>query len=109
MDLDKAISTVVRTGKVYFGTKSALRSAKNGKAKLVIITMNCPPAVRGNVEYYCKLSNIPVLIYRGSSKDLAVVCGTPFIVSALAIREVGDSEILRMTENVEPSTIGGST
>lgn len=109
MDIDKAISTVVRTGKVYFGTKSTLQSAKNGKAKLVIITMNCPPNVRDDVEKYCKLSKIPVITYRGSSKDLAAVCGKPFIISALAIRELGDSEILGMTEKLEPSTVGGST
>jgi large subunit ribosomal protein L30e len=40
-------------------------------------------------------------VYKGSSLDLAAVCGKPFTVSALSIREPGDSEVLKLTETAE--------
>jgi hypothetical protein len=39
--------------------------------------------------------------------DLAEVCNKPFIISALTIRETGDSEILKITEQAETGEFGG--
>jgi len=98
IDINKAIATTVRTGKVSFGTKNAVKSAKIGKAKLIIVAANCPQEIRGDIEYYCKLSDVPIVIYNGTSIDLGSVCGKPFMVSALTIREPGDSDILKVAE-----------
>jgi len=98
IDLDKAIATTAKTGKIQFGANSALKSAKAKKAKLVIIASNCPQSIREDIEYYCKLSKIPVNIYKGSSLDLGAVCGKPFEILTLVIREPGDSDILKVTE-----------
>jgi large subunit ribosomal protein L30e len=98
IDLNKAIVTTVKTGKIQFGTSSALKNAKVKKAKLIIIASNCPMHFRENIEYYCKLSDIPVSIYNGTSLDLGAVCGKPFEVSALSIKEPGDSNILKIVE-----------
>jgi len=107
IDINKAIATAVKTGKVLFGANSAVQSAKTGKAKLIILAANCPKNIRGDIEYYCKLSKVPSITYKGSSIDLAAVCGKPFLVSALSIREPGDSEILRLTEEIEPEESHG--
>ena len=98
IDVDKAIATAVKTGKVSFGTNTAIQSAKTGKAKLFILASNCPKDIKEDVEHYSKLSGIPVISYKGASMDLAQVCKKPFIISALTIRETGDSEILRAAE-----------
>ncbi len=37
-------------------------------------------------------------VYKGDSSDLGALCGKPFGVSALTIREPGDSNILKITE-----------
>ncbi|MEM3616497.1 MAG: 50S ribosomal protein L30e [Candidatus Bathyarchaeia archaeon] len=110
IDIDKAISTAVKTGKVSFGSNFAIQSAKTGKAKMIIVASNCPAKIRSDLEYYCKLSNVPLIVYRGSSTDLAAVCGKPFLVSALTIREPGDSEILKLVEPMEEAeeSEGGS-
>jgi large subunit ribosomal protein L30e len=102
IDIDKAIATAVKTGKVSFGANSAIQNAITAKAKLIILAANCPRMIREDIEYYCKLSNVPFVIYKGSSMDLAAVAGKPFVISALTIREPGDSEILRLTESTEP-------
>jgi len=98
IDISKAIVTTVKTGKVLLGTKDAVKNAKTGKAKLIIVASNCPQKTREDIEYYCKLSNIPVIIYKGTSIDLGAVCGRLFMVSALTVREPGDSDILKLTE-----------
>jgi large subunit ribosomal protein L30e len=98
IDVDKAIAAAVKTGKVSFGTNAAIQSAKTGKAKMFILASNCPKDIKDDVEHYSKLSGIPVISYKGASMDLAQVCKKPFIISALTIRETGDSEILRAAE-----------
>jgi len=96
IDINKAITKTVKSGKVLFGAQSAINNAKIGKAKLIIVAANCPQKTREDVQYYCKLSNIPMIIYNGTSIELGAVCGKPFMVSALTIREQGDSNILKL-------------
>ncbi|MEM3623549.1 MAG: 50S ribosomal protein L30e [Candidatus Bathyarchaeia archaeon] len=107
IDVDKAIATAVKTGKVSFGANAALQNAKTGKAKMIILASNCPTTLREDIEYYCKLSNVPLITYKGSSMDLASVCGKPFTISALSIREPGDSEILELTQSAESEETSG--
>jgi large subunit ribosomal protein L30e len=111
IDIDKAIASAVKTGKVSFGTNSALLNAKTGKAKMIVLASNCPKEVKNDVEYYGKISKVPVLTYKGASMDLANICGKLFIISALSIREPGDSEILKAVEMEyyeNPDTVGGT-
>ncbi|MBT8171616.1 50S ribosomal protein L30e [Candidatus Bathyarchaeota archaeon] len=98
IDVNKAITTAAKTGKIQFGASNALKSAKAKKAKLILLSSNCPQRIRTNMEYYCRLSEIPVCIFKGESTDLGALCGKPFDVSALTIKEPGDSNILKITE-----------
>jgi large subunit ribosomal protein L30e len=107
IDLDKGIKTAVETGKVSFGANFAVQNAQTGKAKLIILAANCPKNIREDIEYYCKLSKAPLITYKGSSLDLAAICGKPFTISALTIREPGDSDILKLTETAEPEESTG--
>jgi large subunit ribosomal protein L30e len=107
IDVDKAIATAVKTGKVSFGANAALQNAKTGKAKLIILAANCPKDIKEQVEYYGKISKVPVMTYKGASMDLAMVCNKLFIISALSIRETGDSEILKVIENNEMQEYAG--
>ncbi len=76
---------------------------------MIVLSSNCPKDIKENIEYYSKISGIPVVAYKGASMDLAEVCKRPFIVSALTVRETGDSEILKITETAEvPETAGGT-
>jgi len=108
IDVDKAIATVVKTGKVSFGSNTALQNAKTGKAKMIVLAANCPKDIKEQVEYYGKISKVPIMTYKGTSMDLAAVCNKLFIISALSIRETGDSEILKLTESNEQSAGGNA-
>jgi len=103
IDVNKAIATSVKTGKVLFGANNAVKNAKLGRAKLILLASNCPRNMIDDITYYANFSDVPVVIYKGSSIDLGVVCGKPFMVSALTIREPGDSDILRLTEEAKES------
>jgi large subunit ribosomal protein L30e len=97
-DLDTALTIAVKTGKVLFGANSTLNSAMSGKVQLIIAASNCPKKLRTELEYHCKLSKIPVLTYPKTGLDLGRVCNKPFVVSALAIRDPGDSDIVKIAE-----------
>lgn len=99
VNVEKAVSAAVKTGKVSLGANSAVQNAQTGKAKLIVLANNCPKSLRQDIEYYCNLSGVPVIVFRGSSLDLGGVCGKPFAISALSIREAGDSEILKLVES----------
>ena len=98
IDVNKAITTTAKTGKIQIGASSALKSAKVKKAKLILLASNCPQKIRAGIEYYCGLSEVPVRIFKGDSSDLGALCGKPFEVSVLTIKEPGDSKILKITD-----------
>ncbi|MEN4005783.1 MAG: 50S ribosomal protein L30e [Methanobacteriaceae archaeon] len=96
MDVDRGIRVAVDTGTVTLGSLRSVQALKLGKGKLVIIAKNAPLEVREDVMYYSKLSDIPVYTYDGTSVDLGSVCGKPFTVATLIIKDPGDSKILEL-------------
>ncbi len=98
MDVDKAISLAIKTGKVTLGTKKTLKQVKQGKTQLVIIAANCPKEIQEEVRYYGKLSAISVYTYQGTSWDLGSVCGRPHMIACIAVEQPGDSKILKLKE-----------
>ena len=91
VDVNKQIEIAVRTGKVSFGVKEALDAARFGKAKLLIMSSNCPEEHKQSILQYAKQSSVPTYNYLGTSIDLGGACLKPFVVSVLAVKEPGDS------------------
>jgi large subunit ribosomal protein L30e len=96
MDIDRGIRVAVDTGDVTLGSEKSIQSLKLGKGQLVIVAENSPKNILEDVEYYCKLSDIPSYTYKGTSVDLGSVCGKPFTVATLVINDPGDSTILEI-------------
>jgi large subunit ribosomal protein L30e len=86
----------VKTGKVGFGSKEAIVSTASARAKLIILAKNGREAERDEILHNAKQSEIPVYVFAGSSLDLGAVCEKPFPVSAIVVREPGDSEVLKL-------------
>ncbi len=99
MDVNKQIRMAVKTGKIDFGSKTAIFSTGSARAKLVILASNCARDQRESILYNAELSGVPVYVFQGSSLDLGALCEKPFPVSALVVREPGDSEVLKLAEN----------
>ncbi|MBS7655243.1 50S ribosomal protein L30e [Candidatus Bathyarchaeota archaeon] len=98
IDINKQLKILVKTGKVDFGVKQAIKAVKMGKTKMVIIASNCPENLKQEILYCAKTSSIPVYAYKGGSLDLGAACDKPFPISVLTIIEPGDSEILKLIE-----------
>ncbi len=96
MDIDRGIRVAVDTGNVTLGSDKSVQGIKLGKGKMVIIAQNCPVDIREDVMHYSKLSDIPVHDYEGTSLELGSVCGKPFTVATLIIKDPGDSNILEI-------------
>ena len=96
LSLNQPIASAVATGKCSIGVKSSIDAIKKGEAKLVVIAANCPVFEREDIERYAELGKIPTTIFEGTSWDLGEVVGKPFMVSAIAIIEPGNSKILKM-------------
>jgi len=95
MDLNKQLKILVKTGKVDFGSRRTLEVARAGRAKLVILASNCPAYLRERISESARISGVRMIDYPGTSIDLAVACERLHAVAAMAVREQGDSEILK--------------
>ena len=82
INVDKSLIKAVKTD-----------AAAEGTAKMVILASNCPEDIKQKVQ----ATNVPVLEYEGTSVELGPVCGKPFTIAAMAILDVGESDILAAT------------
>ena len=98
VDLDRAISSAMKSGKVLIGSKKAIYAAKSGRATVLIVASNCPVKILHDIKYYSDISKILLYTYPASSLDLGIACGKPFAISALAIREINEPDFLRIKQ-----------
>ena len=90
IDEARALKVAVDTGKVVLGARRAKRVAKERKARLVVVSSNCPDVeLRG-------LAGVKVHVFPGTNAELGAACGVPFSVSALAVLDPGESNILSL-------------
>ncbi|KAL4516038.1 hypothetical protein Ndes2437B_g06770 [Nannochloris sp. 'desiccata'] len=87
----------MKSGKYTLGYKTTLKTLRAGKAKLVIISNNCPSVRKSEIEYYAMLSKTGVHHYTGNNVDLGTACGKLHRVSVLTITDAGDSDIIKTT------------
>ena len=93
INVDKSLIKAVKTGKVIIGANRTIDAAAEGTAKMLILASNCPEDIKQKVQ----ATNVPVLEYEGTSVELGPVCGKPFTIAAMAILDVGESDILAAT------------
>eukprot|EP00475_Leptophrys_vorax_P001553 TRINITY_DN1084_c0_g1_i1.p1 TRINITY_DN1084_c0_g1~~TRINITY_DN1084_c0_g1_i1.p1 ORF type:complete len:110 (+),score=35.83 TRINITY_DN1084_c0_g1_i1:93-422(+) len=93
--INSRLALVMKSGKYTLGYKSTLKSIRQGKSKLVIISNNCPPLRKSEIEYYAMLSKTGVHHYNGNNIDLGTACGKYFRVCVLSITDAGDSDIIK--------------
>jgi len=88
----------MKSGKSALGYRSTLKTIRQGKAKLVIISNNCPPLRKSEILYYAMLAKTGVHHYSGNNIDLGTACGKYYRCSVLSITDAGDSDIVKSTE-----------
>ena len=93
--INNRLQIVMRSGKYTLGYKTTLKSLRSGKSKLVIISNNCPPLRKSEIEYYAMLAKTGVHHYQGNNVDLGTACGRYYRVSCCSITDPGDSDIIK--------------
>jgi len=88
LDIGREIRKAIETGTVKLGVDQTKRAIREGNAKLVVLSENCPD------DFLRTQSKTKSIQFEGSNIDLGSACGKPFSISALAILDPGESEIL---------------
>ena len=96
--VDQELRLALSTGKVQVGSKASVRELRRGRAKLAIVSSNCPREARETIQNYVRLGEIPLMEHPKDSVDLGTLCGKPFPVSAMVIMDPGDSKILDLVK-----------
>jgi len=78
-NINTKLALVMRSGKAVLGTKSTLKNIRNGKAKLVFISSNCPPLRKSLIQYYAMLAKINTYLFPGNNNDLGNISFIEFL------------------------------
>jgi large subunit ribosomal protein L30e len=97
-DIDTNIKVAYKTGKVIYGADQVLRQLRQNPFKMLIISNNCPAALESELQYYNTLAkdNIFIHKYKGSSWNLGLAMGKPYMISIIGINDFGDSDLIAL-------------
>lgn len=87
MALLETIQSALKANNIIIGYRESIKFMKTNKPKLVIMANNLPERLKNEIERTVKISGAKLETYNGSSKDLGIVCGKPFPVTTLVIKE----------------------
>jgi len=96
--INAKLALVMKSGKVSLGYKSTLKALRAGKSKAILVSSNCPPLRRSEIEYLAMLTKTTLHHYQGTNNDLGTACGKFFQVSLMSIADAGDSDLLQDLE-----------
>jgi large subunit ribosomal protein L30e len=94
--LSKVLKDAMKGGKSAVGAKESLAAVKGSKA--VLCTKSLLPALGARLREEAKKQNVPVIELTQSSAELARMVGRPYRVSAMALRNVSDSDVKQLTK-----------
>ncbi|KAG6394533.1 hypothetical protein SASPL_145122 [Salvia splendens] len=69
--INNRLALVMKSGKYTLGYKTVLKTLRSSKGKLILISNNCPPLRKSEIEYYAMLAKIGVHHYNGSELTLS--------------------------------------
>ena len=91
VDIEKALKTTIKKGKVMIGAKQTQLAMSDGTAKFVVMANNCPKS--SEIKKLAAKKKIPLHLYHSTSIELGYSCGKAFAVSAFAVLDDGGSNI----------------
>ncbi len=87
MSIQADIKGAMKKEKVVMGSRSVIKSVKNGKAASVIYASNLPKTVLRDLNRYLNISKMELKEFEGNSAELGELLGKPFPVLMLGIRK----------------------
>jgi len=99
--INARLALVMKSGKYTLGYKSCLKQLRGGKciilkrvvipngpAKLVIISGNCPPLRKSELEYYAMLAKVAITLRQSSltcRRMCIIILGTSFFLNIIML------------------------
>ncbi|KAJ9670810.1 hypothetical protein PVL29_027005 [Vitis rotundifolia] len=71
--INNRLALVMKSGKYTLGYKTVLKSLRNSKGKLILISNNCPPLRKSEIEYYAMLAKVGVHHFNGSKYLISLI------------------------------------
>jgi len=93
--LSKVLKDAMKGGKSAVGAKESIAAVKGSKA--ILCTRSIPATLGAKLREEAKKHGVPVVELPQSSAELARMVGKPYRVSAIAVRNVSDSDIKLLT------------
>ena len=94
MDVQRSLRTVIATGKVLIGADQTAKALARGEAKMVILATNAPHAE--DIRAAAGKKKVPVYSFEGMGTQLGPACGKPFAISAIAVLDAGESDVMQL-------------
>jgi len=94
MDVQRSLRTVIATGKVLIGADQTAKAVARGEAKMVILATNAPNA--DELRAAAQKKRVPVYAFEGNGTALGPACGKPFAISAIAVLDAGQSDVMQL-------------
>lgn len=89
--IGKLAKEAISSNKYKAGIREVVRYIKG--SKLIIISTSLNEKDKQKLEEQAKSSNIPIYSFEGNSIQLAKLCGTPYRVTAIALKSGNSDEI----------------
>ena len=93
--LAKILKEAMKGGRYSLGAGEVIADMKG--SKLILLTESLPVDTRAKLTEEAQKNNVKVVDLEKNSTELGRMIGRPFRVSALALRQVSDSELRQLT------------
>lgn len=87
MSLVEEIQTAIKSNRIIVGYKESINFVKTNSPKLIVLAKNVPKNIKKEIDRNAKISNSKIEIFDGNSSNLGIICGKPFPVSILIIKD----------------------
>ena len=96
VDVNKVLKDVVKKGRVKIGEKQTKTAISDGSAKLIVISNNCPYSKE--ITNLTNEKKLAIYNYTLDGAELGYACGKQFVVSAFAVIDEGESNIMQLVK-----------
>ena len=97
--IEKITREAISSKKYKAGTREVMNSIKG--SKLIIISESMEEKLKKKLRSQAANSNIPLYHFRGSSLQLARLCGMPYKVSAISLKGVNVEDVNSILQDKE--------
>ncbi len=101
--LEKLVREAISSNKYRAGYKEVVKSVKG--SKLIVLSDSVVNTLRETIENIAANSNVPVYHFKGTSLQLARLCGTPYRVSTISIKSGNIDDISDIIQGKEQSRV----